>query len=783
MQCSVTVFEACRKSSRWTCCLLLAWGACASSAQAHPTLEQMAPPVVQRGATTRITLQGQELSRAQGVWTSLPGDAPQGTIVGGGDARNDDQQVQIDLAIPPTAPLGIYGLRLATENGLSNVHLFAVDSLPLLQASQLDPAVPLALPVSVWGPCRPSAIERFPIDVQAGQRLSFESLASRLGQDEDPLITIRDARGKRVARHDNDPGLFFDFRFEHTFAAAGRYFVELSDARYHGDPNHHYVLRVGDFPAARVALPGSVARGVPETLAFPQMPELKTLVSLPNDFSERAFFQEIRNGEWVSSWVLLQTSDLPNCLEIEPNDTPDHATPAAAPCNLHGCLQSPGDQDWFALELAQGQKLEFRAQARSLGSAADLELALVEASSGRELQRIDDVQLDEAAFRFTAPTAGTFRFLVRDMARDGGPAFTYRVEVRPDVPRFEVTAVDAAWTVPLGSYQPIALTVTRTDFTGPIALSLANAPASMRLRPDFIPDGVNEFVCNLWADPTTPPGLYTPRMIAADANKFSLAPATVVQVQPLVDKQLINVDLIKLALREDQRRLPPSLVDRMAVQVVGAAPFELELAEASVTLARYQSVPIGVQARRSAGFEAPIRFSARGGQLGEEQELRTQIFATLPDDTPGQPLVTGMLKTRNLVRAGKQRVFVDATAAVEGHQVTLTRTFELDVRPAFDVKLEKTQLEMAPGGSANFKLLVVRLPSFQGPIEFHPLEVKGFSWDVPLLVREGRDSLDLTLRASNDVKPGNYRLRWPASAKVESFVEEIPGVELEVVVK
>jgi len=49
---------------------------------------------------------------------------------------------------------------------------------------------------------------------------------------------------------------------------------------------------------------------------------------------------------------------------------------------------------------------------------------------------------------------------------------------------------------------------------------------------------------------------------------------TLVRTHPLIDKQIINVDLIPHALREDQRRLPPSLTDRFALQVTPPAPFK-----------------------------------------------------------------------------------------------------------------------------------------------------------------------------------------------------------------
>ena len=156
------------------------------------------------------------------------------------------------------APVGICGVRLATDDGLANACLLLIDDLPV-RAAQSDSKV--VLPAALWGRFREAALDRFTIDVSKGQSISFEAVGNRLGKDVDPLITIRDARGKIVAERDNDAGLYFDFRFEHTFAEAGAYTVELRDARFHGSEHGYYVLRMGKFPAARVALPMAVKVG------------------------------------------------------------------------------------------------------------------------------------------------------------------------------------------------------------------------------------------------------------------------------------------------------------------------------------------------------------------------------------------------------------------------------------------------------------------------------------------------------------------------------------------
>ena len=56
--------------------------------------------------------------------------------------------------------------------------------------------------------------------------------------------------------------------------------------------------------------------------------------------------------------------------------------------------------------------------------------------------------------------------------------------------------------------------------------------------------------------------------------------------QPLVDRQVVNVDLIKIALRDNQRYLPPSVKDRLVLQVTPPIPFGVDFAEQSAILPR-----------------------------------------------------------------------------------------------------------------------------------------------------------------------------------------------------
>jgi hypothetical protein len=768
----------------------IAWG--------QAFIEQVTPPLVERGKTTRLTLRGTDMGAALDLWTSLPTGALKVLSVG----ASDDRQATFDVEVAPTAPLGLYGLRLTTTSGLSNVHLFLVDELPPVAADELRSAngVPLALPKAVWGVARPTETERFSIDVAAGQRLAFEVVGSRLGKNFDPLVTIYDAAGRVVVQRDNDGGLFFDCRFEHTFAATGRYTVELRDARFHGDDQWSYVLRIGNFPSSRVAIPSSVRPGTASILTFPQTPGQTAPLALAADFPCVGFFHDLRlPGNDASAWLQLVAADCDNHVETEPNDTLQTATVVTVPANLHGCLATPGDRDWFAFELTQGQKLEVRGESWSLGSAADLELAIVD-PTGREVQRIDDVLLDEASFRFTAGTAGPHKLLIRDMAHDGGPDFAYRVEIRPAGPKIELTTDVAGVTVPQGSHQAVSLTITRTEFSGPIELSLVGNPPGLKLLATTVPTEAADFVTTLAADGSAAIGLQTLQIAArGTASPESsqppaspqapvppqavVLPQTLVRTLPVIGRQLVNVDLIPIAPRDDQRRPPPSLIDRFAVQVTPPAPFDVEMPKPLITLARYQTAELPIASTRATGFTAPIKLTVRGGQLGNENEFRSRVFGRIADATPEAVVVTGVLHSRNLAQTIKQRGFLDATVVHEGRKITLTRSFELDVRTAHRLSVEPPKLSLQPGASARVKLLADRVPTFRGPVTVKPLMVAGLSMPEEIVIAEGQEAVEVELKIAAELKPGTFRVRLPASARVEQFQEDTPGVELEIEVK
>lgn len=747
---------------------------------AQAFVEHLSPPVVRRGGTNRVSVIGTETNQVVGLWTSLPHGTVQARV-----AADGANQSSLDLDVPANTPLGVYGLRLATRNGLSNVHLFVVDELPIVVRDPSLPAnavIPVSLPTCATSICKVASIDRYSIIVAKDQRVTFEVVGNRLGKDYDPLVQIRNSSGKLVAEHDHSVGLMFDCRFAHQFTEAGTYTVGVRDARFEGNPTWHYVLRMGDFPEARIAVPSSVRPGETTNLTFPQMIGWQLPVTVSNTVSIGESFQEIRQSPTgIAAWIPLTTTDLPASRELEPNDTQEMATVAVVPGTLNGVFDKPGDRDWYSFDLAKDQKLNFQGVARTIGSAADLELILFDAD-GREVRRVDDTELDEGGFTFNVGKPGVHRLQVREVSRDGGTEFAYRVDVRTGGPQFQLLAEAPDLTVPQGNYQSLPIKVTRTEFNGEIQLELRGAPAGMTLDPAVIPANAVEFVGRVIADATTPAGIYNLQVIGTATLEGGAKLQTITRTKPLVDRQLKNVDLIPYALREDQRHLPPSLQAQIALMVVPPTPFNVELPEAILPLTRFQSAEFPIATTRQAGFASPITFTVKGGQIGDEQEERNQVYARFVPGTPDRLTASGTFFNRINTQLNKHRVDLTASAEIDGRRINLVRAFTLDLRSAFRPTYDPEIPMAKPGESVKVKLVANRVSTFDGPLTFTLGPQSGFVLPATVEIPAGQPSVELDIKIDSKLNPGRHGIRAEVAGFVGKYEESLnlPNLQIEV---
>lgn len=746
-------------------------------AQAQGFVESVSPPVAERGKTTRVTFVGKDLAPGLDVWHSLPAGALTAKPV-----ASEPNRLTFDVTARADAPVGVCGLRLATRDGLTNAVLLHIDDLPVG-----------AVPGCVFGTFREGTADAYTLTVAAGERVSFECVSNRLGKDADPLLTVRDAAGAFVLERDNDPGLYFDFRFEHTFAQAGTYTLEVRDARLKASEHHHYILRVGKFTADRVAVPSAVAA---DRLPGPFFSQVKRSgdngsawlpvavaegpVTVAKDFDpqrDTAFAQATSGATWYAFRASPMRGNPFLALEKSLEFGPLQPTPAVVPGVLCGVLNHPGRRQVFAVKLDKGQRIFLRAEARVLNSPADLDVTVLD-RTGRVVRQSQENRDGEIALDFTAPNAGTYGIAVRDTLRDASASHAYRVTVRDKPFPPTVTADVEGLSVPQGNYQIVPLTVVRGDSKGPISLSLLGAPKGIRLTPDVISETETAVVCRLEADASAAVGLHTLQIVGeCGGEKF------LVRTRPLIDKRYQNVDLIPLALREDQTRLPPSLTDRFAVQITPPSPFTFELPEPRVTLTRYQTAPIPLVTTRVAGFDEVIRFHATGGQLADKSEGRTRVYAEFPELGAKQLSGSGVVVSKILSNIAKTRIEVTASGTHAGRTVTLIRTFELDLTHAYSITSDTPKVALLPGERGTVRIAVERRKAFGGPVTLHLNSFPGLEAPETVVIPKGQTFAEFAVKAQPDAQPRKQNWQLTATADVDGFEEELRAAPVEIEIK
>ena len=402
---------------------------------------------------------------------------------------------------------------------------------------------------------------------------------------------------------------------------------------------------------------------------------------------------------------------------------------------------------------------------------------------GNAVKRADTLPDGETKFEIQAGSAGRHVLLVRSLTGEGGPEYVYRITLKLREPAVQLVSDASSLAIPRGSYQVLPLSLTRIDYGGPVALELRGAPMEMTLGTNVIGDGESEVVNIIKVAETVPEGLYSVQVVArirAEGRERTTLATTL----PLIDRLPTGRGPHgePFELREDQRRLPPTLTDRIAILVTPPSPFTFELPERLVVLPRYLEARFRLETSRVAGFDGPISFVARGGSLEQLNLQKPRLKSELSPATRDRTVVPGVLRSGVNSELRKQRVTVTAHAADGSRTIDLTRTFELLTQVAYEPSADPQRLEIGPGRSATVAIRANRIAPFNGRITVRPSEVAELVLPTALDIAEGLDHAVMKIVVPPGTKPGTYRVALAGSARVSKFDEPVPGKPLEVVV-
>ena len=324
---------------------------------------------------------------------------------------------------------GARELRLATLQGLSNPMIFHVGQLPeyLKKVPQPDQILarkggprdgseprdvapvnmPVTLPAVINGQIFPGEVDRYRFQALKGQKLLFEVKARDLIPylaDAVPgwfqaTLSLRDGKGRELAYDDDyrfhpDPVLFF------TVPHDGEYAIFIRDSIYRGRDDFVYRITAGELPFVTSIFPlgGPVGE---KTMVEPKGWNLTTnqivvnprepgnqLIRVTN--SECSADPSVSNRlEYRSNLVPFSADTLPECVEREPNNSPETAQSITLPIIVNGRIDHAGDADMFRFQGHAGNPVVAEVRARRLDSPLDSTLRLTD-SQGRELAFNDD---------------------------------------------------------------------------------------------------------------------------------------------------------------------------------------------------------------------------------------------------------------------------------------------------------------------------------------------------------------------------------------------------------
>lgn len=457
------------------------------------------------------------------------------------------ETVKVEVTIEQDADLGDREIRLGTRGGLTNPLKFCVGVLeetskphstppnPALDRfrerftrataqAQTNTEIRIALPTVLNGQILGGGVDRFRFTARRGQRLMFVTQARALIPylaDAVPgwfqsTLAVYDAKGRELAYCDDfqfnpDPVLFFEA------PATGDYCLEVKDALYRGREDFVYRIQAGELPFITSIFPLGGRSGEQTTIQLDGWNLPVTTLTRTNS-STTAAVESVRldTGKCPSNSMPFDVADLPECLEVEPNDITNLAQEILQPIIINGRIGSPGDRDMFRFRGKAAEAVVIEVRARRLNSPLDSTVELRELS-GAVVARNDDFADKSAAlithhadsYIITAlPSDGDYLVCVTDAQQKGGAEYSYRLRISSPRPDFSVRVVPSSVNMRAGATLPLSVYALRKDgFDGEITLKISGETHGFKLGGGRIPAGSDRVRVTLTApqNPATKP--------------------------------------------------------------------------------------------------------------------------------------------------------------------------------------------------------------------------------------------------------------------------------------
>lgn len=750
-------------------------------AESVPVVSSIFPPGLTRGATTEWTVTGRNLGKVEKF-----------LVAGGGvevveiKSKSAGSVVVAVRASADAAP-GFREVYAEAPDGLSNLLVVRVDQLP--QTVEAEPnddpahATDVTLGSAAAGVLRPQDLDHYRFQAKAGQRITIEVEAQRLGTSIIPVATLLAPNGAALAQAKPTRGGDRDCRLNVTIPRDGTYLVLVHDNAFGGGESAGYRLRIEEAPFATSLFPLGGPRGQSVTVTASggnlKEPRGKTLTlpDEPGTLVDPGPFEG--TGGIVLAPGKLAVGDGPEVFEAQ-SDEPKKpsVTPLTPGTTANGRIERPGEIDRFTIPVKKGDRLHVKVQAAPLGSWLDSVITLRDAQ-GTTLAENDDPAGDanprggvfgvsntsaDSELDYEAKADGDLTLEITDRYGEGGPEYAYRIKAGPPRPDFEIKLLLAnpnanRQLVPQGQRAPTggpgstgSLNL-KPDSKTPInfLVTPSGRPGRVTVKAEGLPDGVTAEPVSVNFTAARGQGRANPTSLASSgslvlkvAPNAQLAAGTlkVVGTAKLEDgTTLTRVATAALAIDTatgNNNTLPPlRTVSAVPVKVIGAPHVE-EVSKPGESNAQVALRGITVPGALLQGgwVDLALELEPAGVRL-DRFEVKAEavgpgVAVAVSGGTVAQE-VDGVVAVRVQaaadaapgVRAVKVR-FRPKDGDVVEYEVAVI------VRPPVRVTARSEALALPPGGSASLWVGVEREGAYSGPVE---LRVTGLPQGVKMAGR------------------------------------------------
>jgi hypothetical protein len=638
------------------------------------------------------------------------------------------------VSIAADAATGPRAWRIWNSQGASGSLPFVVGDLPEIVERESDASPQpqsVTLPVTINGRIFPR------------EDVDLWSFPLRAGEVLDPWFEAIDDQGLRLADSAPAPARSCDGRLAFVAPGDGTYMIKIHDVNVKGGQNHIYRLSLTTGPSIATVFPLGGRRGSSVSFARDGLGLAGTIdpITLPTegDGSGPATAQ-VRFADGGS--MAVEVDDLPEAMEVEPNDTMDQASRLSTPGVANGRIQQAGDRDLWMVPLRRGQAYRIDLRAVRLGSRLDALLSILDAK-GNELAHAEGTagRGGDPGLTFQPTTDGPHFLQIKDRFRSrGGASWAYRLRVHEAPPDdFRLFVAADTLSVPRGGSAKLKVEVERLGaFLGPVALGV-----------EGLPEGVSVAETSIG-----------PKANAAELTFKTEASAPIRSSRLTIrgKAEIGGTARERTTTRSAMIGLPE--IDSIRFTVGLPTPFEIG------GPVDYDWVPRGTVRRRHYklarnGFAGPIEIRLADRQARHLQGV-TGPEVTIPEGTDGFDYPVSLPPSMEIGRTS--RTVVMATGVVREsdgteHEVSFSnQKAEIQVVAVIGpgrlgLEVGRASVAVAPGRTLEIPVKIARGKGLEVPVRVEIVPspmLRGLSAE-PLIVNTDREEATLEIKCGPDI--------------------------------